>query len=86
MLNINVRILEPVDISVIADINESPVEERCLKEYPSITIYFAQPGDNLWRIAKKYCTMVEDICRVNEINQDDAIEIGQQIIVPRKIS
>lgn len=86
VLNINVRVLDPVDISVIADINESPVEERSLKKYPSITIYFAQPGDNLWRIAKKYCTTVEDICRANEINQDDAIEIGQQIIVPRKIS
>jgi nucleoid-associated protein YgaU len=86
VLNINVKIIDPMDISFIADITESPVEERCLNKYPSITIYFAQPEDNLWKIAKRYCTTVEDICRVNEINRDDVIEVGQQIMVPRKIS
>jgi len=86
VININVKILDSMDISFISDVNESPVEERSLKNYPSITIYFAQPGDNLWKIAKKYCTTVEDICKINEISQDDSVEVGQQIIVPRKIS
>jgi len=37
-------------------------------------------------IAKKYRTTVEDILRVNEFGADDVIGVGQQIIVPRKIS
>lgn len=85
VVDINVRLVEQTDISLITNVNETPIEDRDNEKYPSITIYFSQPGDNLWKIAKKYRTTVDDILRVNELNRDDAIGVGQQIIVPRKI-
>lgn len=85
VVDINVRLVEQAEISLISNVSESPIEDRGNEQYPSITIYFSQPGDSLWKIAKKYRTTVEDILRVNELNEDDIIGIGQQIIVPRKI-
>lgn len=86
VVNINVRLADQTDIPLVTNVSDTPIEERENQQHPSITIYFSQPGDSLWKIAKKYRTTVEDIIRVNELNEDDIIGIGQQIIVPRKIS
>lgn len=86
VVDINARLMEQTDVSLITNVTETPAEDRSNEQYPSITIYFSQPGDTLWKIAKKYRTTVEDILRVNEFGADDVIGVGQQIIVPRKIS
>lgn len=86
VVNVNIKVIDQMEVNLITNVNETPIEDKNLEMYPSITIYFTQPGDSLWKIAKKYCTTVEDLCRVNDLNEEDIIEIGQQIIVPRKIS
>lgn len=52
---------------------------------PSITIYMVQPKDTLWNIAKKYCTTIEDIVKVNEIEDPDKITPGMKLIIPKKL-
>lgn len=51
----------------------------------SITIYMVQPKDTLWKIAKRYCTTVEDIVRVNDIANPDNITPGMKLIIPKRI-
>ncbi|MEG2338971.1 MAG: LysM domain-containing protein, partial [Clostridium sp.] len=43
-----------------------------------------QESDNLWKIAKRYGTTIEDIVKVNEIENPDYINTGAKIIIPKK--
>lgn len=49
----------------------------------SMVIYFVKPGDTLWEIAKQFRSKVEDIARVNGIEDEDKIRIGQQLYIPK---
>ena len=51
----------------------------------SMIVYFVKPGDTLWNIAKKFRSTTEDISRVNEIENQNNIQIGKQLFIPRKL-
>ena len=51
---------------------------------PSIVMYFVQPEDTYWEIAKRYRTTINEIQRVNGLSDEDAIEPGMQILITRK--
>jgi hypothetical protein len=48
----------------------------------SVTIYVVQTGDTLWKVAKKYYTTIEELIRVNSIENPDGVKAGQKIIIP----
>lgn len=48
------------------------------------TTYVVQKGDTLTGIAKKYGTTVEELVRINDIDNPDLIETGQILKVPEK--
>lgn len=49
----------------------------------SMVIYFVKPDDTLWKIAKKYKSTVEDIARINNIENVDRITPGKQLFIPK---
>ncbi len=49
----------------------------------SMTIYFVKPKDTLWEIAKRFKSTVEEIKKINEIENENMIKIGQQLFLPR---
>jgi len=48
-----------------------------------MVIYFVKPGDTLWKIAKHFKSRVEDIARVNNIENENVIHPGQQLYIPK---
>jgi LysM repeat protein len=58
----------------------SPSEEQPPARAP-LTIYFSQPGEALWDIAKRYRTTVDSIRRENELS-DAAAADGQMLLIP----
>ena len=68
----NVNVID--EIEELADEYENPY---------SMVIYFVKPGDTLWKIAKRYRSTVEDIARVNDIEDLDKIMPGMQLFIPR---
>ncbi len=44
------------------------------------TVYFVKPGDNLYAISKKFNMSVNDIKRINNLQNDD-LYIGQKLII-----
>lgn len=67
-------------VNVIDNIEETEGEE----EHPySMVIYFVKPGDTLWKIAKKYKSTVDDIARINNIENPDKINVGMQLFIPK---
>lgn len=58
-----------------------PLEDEVVKKKASITIYVAQDGDTLWKIAKKYCATVEDLIKVNDLENEN-IMAGEKLLIP----
>lgn len=77
--------IHKVNLPMITKVNEIPVDEKRLLAQPSITIYFTQPGDTLWKIAKRYFTSIGEIQRVNHLNDQDTLMQGKQVIIPKKV-
>jgi len=44
VVDINARLMEQTDVSLITNVTETPAEDRSNEQYPSITIYFSQPS------------------------------------------
>ena len=63
-------------ISIIDEIQENSCKH-------SMVIYFAKAGDTLWKIAKRFSSTVNDIARVNGIEEVDNLQIGRQLFIPR---
>lgn len=68
-------------LSIIDAIQETE-ENRNLCQY-SMVIYFVKPGDTLWNIAKRFGSTVNDIARVNGIEDVDNLQVGRQLFIPR---
>lgn len=49
----------------------------------SMVIYFVKQGDTLWSIAKKFKSTVEDIAKINDIENPKRINVGQRLYIPR---
>ena len=67
-------------MNVIDDIE---VEGEREKEDYNIIMYVVKKGDSLWQIAKNFGSTIEDIVRVNGIEDENLIFPGQKIFVPR---
>jgi len=63
-------------------IDEIEVDERLEDNY-SMVIYFVKKGETLWDIAKKFGSRIEDIVAVNDIENENVINEGQQLFIPR---
>ncbi len=74
-----VRDLRPlevvVDLVVISPVTVCP---------PSLLIYIVQPGDNLFKIARRYRTTVGELVDANKITDPDYLEPGQKISIPKR--
>ena len=79
------RVSSQVMVPVVERALDQPLDDKRLAEQPSITIYFTQQGDTLWKIAKKYYTTIDEIRRDNDCGIIDVLPAGEQILIPRKI-
>lgn len=52
-------------------------------DYDSLIIYIVQKGDTLWNIAKKYKSTVDQIVRMNGIENKDKIYPGEKLYIPK---
>ncbi len=82
-LNFEVSQYNQINMNVIEDVNIN--EEACNENPYSMTIYFVKSGDSLWKIAKKYRSTIEDIVRLNEIENPDKIDVGMQLFIPKYV-
>ena len=71
-----------VEIPAINNITEEIEDD--LEDY-SVIIYVVKDGDTLWKIAKKHGSTVDDIVRVNGIENPDKINIGEKIYIPKYV-
>lgn len=59
-------------------------EEEQGDEY-NMVIYFVKQGDSLWNIAKKFKSTITEITNINEIENENKINVGDKLYIPRAI-
>ncbi len=79
-LAFKLNVIREGEIKIIDNINET--DEKS-KERFSIVIYYTKVGDTLWNIAKTFGSTVEEITRVNNLQNPDVIMPGEQLFIPR---
>lgn len=82
-LNIVLDVFKTVELNVINDIE---ILETKDSEAYSIIIYFVKPGDTLWNIAKRFKSTVNNIVKLNKIEDESKIFVGQQLFIPKFIA
>lgn len=84
VVTIDILVLEPVCEQVILDVREEPLDAEKLKEMPGIVGYIVQPGDSLWKIARKFHTSVDEIMAANNLT-DSMIHPGDKLILVKEV-
>ena len=72
---------EYININMIDNIEE--IDEN-FNSY-SLVIYFVQNGDTLWKIAKKFRSTVDQIAKINNIEDENKIDVGQKLYIPKAV-
>ena len=75
---IDARAVKRNNISLIIAAEECEIDKSDKK---GIVIYFVQPGDSLWDIAKRYRVSAESISALNEL-EDVQLHAGKQLMIP----
>lgn len=73
---------DDIQLDIIDAVNEEEVEDE--QDY-SVVIYVVKPGDTLWKIAKQFRSTVDDIVRVNGIEDSNRILAGEKLYIPKTV-
>ena len=49
-----------------------------------MTVYMVKPGDTLWDIAKRFYTTVDEICSLNELENEN-INAAQPLLLVKRV-
>jgi len=77
-----VSVTEVFEKDILLGIEE---KEGTVDERSGIFIYFVQPGDTLWSVAKKYNATIDTLLRYNDIENQDKLEPGSKMIIYKKL-
>lgn len=81
-LQLDTKKYRNIEINVIDNIETNELRNDIAY---SIVIYFVKKGDTLWNIAKQFKSTVEDIVKINDIEDENKISPGEQILIPRYV-
>lgn len=77
-----VSVFTSVEKEIFLDVE---VEELKQGEDSGMFIYFVQPGDSLWSIAKKYNTTIASILKYNAIDESQILTPGDKLLIYKKL-
>ena len=79
-MRMNTMLDKNVNINTIDEVQTTGEREE--QDY-SIIMYIVKKDDSLWKIAKMFGSTVDDIARVNGIEDENTIYPGQKLFIPR---
>lgn len=85
VIALDILVLQPVCEPVINNVTVEPMDTQKLQQLPGIVGYIVQPGDSLWKIAKKFHTTVDNIMTANGLS-DSLIHPGERLILVKEIA
>ena len=83
-VGLNALVIRAKEEMIIDKVREEPLDQEKVRSMPGITVYMVKAGDTLWDIARKFYTTSEEICAVNNL-EDQAIKEGQPLLLMKKV-
>lgn len=80
VIGMNACVLEQCKLNNITGVTAEAYDLEAYKKSPGMVIHFVQPKENLWEIAKKNRTTVEEIRRLNELSAEE-VAPGQKLLL-----
>jgi len=80
-LTFNTQVMNQVERGIISDVEINPLDPAILEAQASMTVYIVQPGDSLWKIAKRYNSPIDELLEVNELDSPTKILPGQKLLI-----
>ncbi len=84
-VGLNLLAVSREEFFIIDKVEEKPLDMKKIQAMPGILIYMVKPGDELWDIARKYHTSVEEIRKLNGLNESQEPSPGTPILVVKKV-
>ncbi|MCL2386658.1 MAG: DUF3794 domain-containing protein [Defluviitaleaceae bacterium] len=84
LLTFNTRVVEQEETRIIRDIDFSEIDHATLASQASMTVYIVQNDDNLWKIAKRYNTPLDELLSVNDIEHPGKVTAGQKLLILKR--
>lgn len=86
-VTVKAKILKKINKNIVLNIIDSIeiINENDKKDddYDSLVLYITQPNDTLWKIAKKFNSTLDELSKVNGMEDRNIINIGQKIYIPK---
>lgn len=70
---------------IITNVEVDDENQNTCSNLASMVIYVVKKGDTLWKIAKRFNTTVADIASINNIPNPDKIDIGQKLLILKRV-
>ena len=64
----------------IKEVQSVPFDLKKLQNIPSMAGYVVKEKDTLWEIAKRYCTTIQSIMKINEMKSEN-INKGDMLVI-----
>ena len=71
VITFDALVLKKVAEEVITDVREEELDMDKLERMPGIVGYIVQPGDSLWKIAKRFYTTINSLKATNGLTADE---------------
>ena len=84
VISLNVLVLQCENRMIISKVEERPLDMEKIQAMPGITVYVMKNGDSMWDIAKRFYTTVEEICELNELEEDRVVP-GMPLLLVKKV-
>ena len=83
LMTLEVFVFDMLEKDMITKVEEQEFDEQTLENMPSMVGYLVQENEDLWTIAKRFYTTVEDVMQLNHMEQE-VVERGEKIIIAKK--
>ena len=80
-----VKVYGNIKIDIISDVKHTESYKNEFDLQPTLTLYYIQPGDTLWKIGKRFNTTIEELKNLNDIADSNLLSSGRQILIQKKV-
>ena len=81
---LNLITVKRQEIPVIDKVEEKPLDMKKIQAMPGILVYMVKPGEELWDIARRFYTTVDEIRSLNDLGEKEP-ESGTPLLVVKKV-